>query len=373
MGQRGTLEAHLLNGVKLRDTQTFGRQDPYCIFQLGTVRVRSKVAEDGGTKPKWNERINLGTVSSGGDPQLLVEVYNDCLGKDDLIGGVIITLSRVFASGFDDVRAPLRSRDGRAAGELNIILKWTPEGGAAPAGAHKPPAAGAGGWPAAAASAPGYPPPAAAAAGYPPPAAAAAGYPPPAAAAAGYPPPASAAYPTAPPAPAGYSYPPPALHGSYGAPAAAAMAGAALGAAVASAAAPAPAGFPPPMPAGYVAPPSSYPAPPAPAAYGAPAPAGYPPAYGAAPPPYGAPAGYPPPPTYAAPPPAYYPPGSSHTMTTAGMGAAAGAMMGMGMAYACHPPHAHHAPVYSHHAPHYHGKWKSGKFKRGKWKGGKWK
>lgn len=371
---RGHLEANLLDGVKLRDTQVFGRQDPYCVFQLGTVRVRSRVAEDGGTKPKWNERISLGTVSTSGDPQLLVEVYNDQLGKDELIGGVIITLGRVFASGFDDVRAPLRSRDGKAAGELNIILKWTPEGGAALAGAHKPPKTAPGAWAyaggaaaggAVAANAPGYPPQAAAAPGYPP--AASAPYPPQATAAPGYPPPAGAPYPPSAP-PAGHSYPPPAgsqPHSSYGASAAMAAAGAAVGAAMAASHA----GYPPP--AGHVAPPGY--AAPAPAGYGAPPPTGYPGAYGAPAAPYGAPAGYPPQQAYAAPPPAYYPSGgSSHAMTAAGMGAAAAAV-GMGMAYAHHPPHSHHAPVYSHHAPHYHHSKFKGKFKRGKWKGGKWK
>ncbi len=236
---------------------------------------------------------------------------------DELIGGVIITLGRVFASGFDDVRAPLRSRDGKAAGELNIILKWTPEGGAAPAGAHKPPPMGAGTWayaggaaaggavagsapgyPPSGAAAGGYPPPAAASAGYPPPAGASAGYPPPAGAAAGYPPQASGSYPpSAPPAPAGHSYPPPAgSHSSYGTTAAMAAAGAAAGAAMAASAAPS--GYPPPVPAGHVAPPSY--AAPAPAAYGAPPPTGYPGAYGAPPPQYGA-TGYPPQPTYVAP------------------------------------------------------------------------
>lgn len=36
-----------------------------------------------GPPGRWNERISLGTVSTSGDPQLLVEVYNDQLGKGE--------------------------------------------------------------------------------------------------------------------------------------------------------------------------------------------------------------------------------------------------------------------------------------------------
>lgn len=50
-------------------------------LQVGTVRQRSKTAKDGGTSPKWNERVPLGQLSVAGAPQLLVEVYAEKMGK----------------------------------------------------------------------------------------------------------------------------------------------------------------------------------------------------------------------------------------------------------------------------------------------------
>ena len=62
-----------------------GRQDPYVVFQVGTVRQRSKVKKDGGTKPAWNERVPLGQLTAAAAPQLLVEVYAESsLGKGEL-------------------------------------------------------------------------------------------------------------------------------------------------------------------------------------------------------------------------------------------------------------------------------------------------
>lgn len=145
---------------------------------------------------------------------------------DELIGGVIITLGRVFQSGFDDLKVPLHTREGKPAGELQLILKWQPEGGVLPAQqaqqAHHqqpsqqqqqqypPPAVAAAPAAAAAAAASAYPPPAVAsappaAAGYPP----SGGYPPPAVSAPAYPDSHSASVPPATAAPAG-QYPPPA-------------------------------------------------------------------------------------------------------------------------------------------------------------------
>ena len=54
------------------------------MFQLGTVRQRSKVCTDGGRKPVWNERIPLGLVSTAGEQKMLVECYAKAtLGKGE--------------------------------------------------------------------------------------------------------------------------------------------------------------------------------------------------------------------------------------------------------------------------------------------------
>lgn len=55
------------------------------MFSVGTVRQRSKTKKDGGTKPAWNERVNLGQLTVAAAPQVLVEVYAESsLGKGEL-------------------------------------------------------------------------------------------------------------------------------------------------------------------------------------------------------------------------------------------------------------------------------------------------
>lgn len=57
----------------------------YVIFQVGTVRQQSKVKKDGGTKPAWNQRIQLGLFQASAAPQMLVEVFaTSALGKGEI-------------------------------------------------------------------------------------------------------------------------------------------------------------------------------------------------------------------------------------------------------------------------------------------------
>ena len=45
------------------------------VLQAGGVKGQSRVAEDGGTKPVWNERVALRGVAPAATPDLVCEVY----------------------------------------------------------------------------------------------------------------------------------------------------------------------------------------------------------------------------------------------------------------------------------------------------------
>jgi Ca2+-dependent lipid-binding protein len=47
----------------LRNTQTFGTQDPYVKVSLGKSKFKTKVHDDGGKMGKWNERFTLRCIN----------------------------------------------------------------------------------------------------------------------------------------------------------------------------------------------------------------------------------------------------------------------------------------------------------------------
>ncbi|CAK4670302.1 hypothetical protein LEN26_011240 [Aphanomyces euteiches] len=49
------LQVTVKRAVDLRDVQMIGRQDPYCDVLLGNLAFRTRVHENGGTDPFWEE------------------------------------------------------------------------------------------------------------------------------------------------------------------------------------------------------------------------------------------------------------------------------------------------------------------------------
>lgn len=242
--QTGNLIVRPICAKLIRDTETFGKMDPYCKITLGAQNQRTRVADGAGKFPNWQEQLVFRKTY---EDSMTIEVWDyDSASNDDLIGTGVLTMQRATSTPNWEDWVEITHR-GTKAGDVRISVTFTPDAGQKAPGQGGPQVVVVqGGYP-------GYPPQP----GYP-------GYPPPPT---GYPPP-PVGYP---PPPVGYPPPP----GAYP-----------------------PQGYPPP-PGAYPPPPGAYPP-----QGGYPPHGGYPPPPGAYPPP---PGGYPPPPG-AYPPPGGYPP-----------------------------------------------------------------
>jgi hypothetical protein len=145
----GTLALTVCDGRNLKDQDLFGKMDPYVNFQLAAgANVRSKwrckTHNGGGKNPSWNDRHNFDVVE--GDDRIQCQVYDEDAASDDLIGSTSIDLNTVFARGIRDewfplqacfcshplpllINASLQSKSGRPAGEIRVIIQFTPSGG----------------------------------------------------------------------------------------------------------------------------------------------------------------------------------------------------------------------------------------------------
>ena len=128
----GRLEVNVLDAIRLKDTQTFGKQDPYVKIFCGAHRERTKTHTDGGTKPRWNERFLL--ALRGDETELEAEVWNENqMVSDNLISRCTIPLSEVFEKGVQDVQARVMDKKGNAtAGELVMVLRFAAAAAAPP-------------------------------------------------------------------------------------------------------------------------------------------------------------------------------------------------------------------------------------------------
>jgi hypothetical protein len=132
----GRLEVNVLDGTRLKDTQTFGKQDPYCVLRVGEQRDRTKTCTNGGTRPRWNERFNFSLA--GHESALDLEVWNaNTMTSDAYIGAALVSLGDVFASGTQDASVPLRDKKNKIAGNVMLVLRFAPaDAGATPSHAN---------------------------------------------------------------------------------------------------------------------------------------------------------------------------------------------------------------------------------------------
>ena len=122
----GRLEVNVLDGTRLKDTQTFGKQDPYCVLRVGEQRDRTKTCADGGTRPRWNERFRFSLA--GHESALDLEVWNaNKMTSDAYIGAALVSLGDVFASGTQDAAVPLRDKKNKIAGNVMLVLRFAPD------------------------------------------------------------------------------------------------------------------------------------------------------------------------------------------------------------------------------------------------------
>ena len=120
----------VLSAIRLRDTQTFGKQDPYVVLKCGGHgdTFRTKVCRDGGTAPKWNERFTFALAGTEGN-ELNLRIWNrNTMTSDKCIGSATVKLDAVFKNETDDVDVEVFDTKGRAAGVINLVLTFTPSG-----------------------------------------------------------------------------------------------------------------------------------------------------------------------------------------------------------------------------------------------------
>ncbi|PNW76446.1 hypothetical protein CHLRE_11g467593v5 [Chlamydomonas reinhardtii] len=120
----GVMSVTLEFAKDLKDADWFGKQDPYCIIRIGGQTFRTRTAVDGGRNPVWNETFRFNVINEN---NVDVEIKDEDVGKDDLIGTCTFSLAKARESGSDRIQAPVVSKKSRKQrGFLSIALSWEP-------------------------------------------------------------------------------------------------------------------------------------------------------------------------------------------------------------------------------------------------------
>ena len=125
MSTTGTLKLHILEARLTRDTEDFGKMDPYCVINTRMQRFRTHTIDDVGKNPVWsNEVFDIDVKYIGDD--MHIEVFDEDPCKSDLIGEANVKLSAMCINGGLDEWFEL-GYCGKKAGSVHLKGHWHPK------------------------------------------------------------------------------------------------------------------------------------------------------------------------------------------------------------------------------------------------------
>jgi Ca2+-dependent lipid-binding protein len=117
-----------------KDTDLIGKMDPFFVFTVEKPQVRTEVAKNAGTDPKWLESTTLYVTSQqiAQDQPLLIEAYDEDIGGSEYLGEATIKLSQTRSTP-DFIKLPLYNKNDKKKLEIGwIAADFELKGGNAP-------------------------------------------------------------------------------------------------------------------------------------------------------------------------------------------------------------------------------------------------
>jgi len=119
----GLLIVKPLSAKLTRDTELFGKMDPYCVVRLGEQSQKTAVAKKAGKLPFWRDQLVFRKKT---EEEVVFEVWDhDSTTADDLVGEARLMLQEIGTK-VHEGWIKLKYR-GRSAGKLRISIEHRPE------------------------------------------------------------------------------------------------------------------------------------------------------------------------------------------------------------------------------------------------------
>ncbi|XP_027368493.1 elicitor-responsive protein 1-like [Abrus precatorius] len=131
----GFMEVQLVKAKGLRNTDIFGKMDPYVLIQYKGQERKSSVANGQGKNPVWNEKFifRVEYPGSGDRNKLILKIMDkDSFSADDFVGQATIYVGDLLAQGVENGGAKLQTLKYRVVranqsycGEIDVGITFT--------------------------------------------------------------------------------------------------------------------------------------------------------------------------------------------------------------------------------------------------------
>ena len=89
------MTVHIHEARKLEKKGMFGKADPYVLITLGQAKTKTKTISNN-QNPSWNFVAKIGVDNPAETDKMLLEIFDDDIGKDDALGVVSINIIDIY-------------------------------------------------------------------------------------------------------------------------------------------------------------------------------------------------------------------------------------------------------------------------------------
>ena len=119
----GELKIHVIEAKLTRDTEYWGKMDPYVEIKTSVGTKRTATHQEGGRTPVWNEEITFDVAKVDDEVEFLVQEEDNA--SADLVGDTVIKMSKLIAS--EPIQQWIEIKyEKKSAGKVHIKTTWTP-------------------------------------------------------------------------------------------------------------------------------------------------------------------------------------------------------------------------------------------------------
>merc|ERR1719350_1637165 len=83
MATSGTLRLEIIEARLTRDTETFGKMDPFCIIETRMQKHRTRTLQGAGKTPRWAEGFDIDVKYIGDD--MTIKVMDEDVTDNDTV------------------------------------------------------------------------------------------------------------------------------------------------------------------------------------------------------------------------------------------------------------------------------------------------
>lgn len=93
----GVLHIKVLEGRLFRDTEVFGKMDPYCILTTKEHKFKTRVCQGGGKNPKWTDQFEMKVYDL--HEEIKFTIMDEDTVSDDTVGYGLVKVSSLCING----------------------------------------------------------------------------------------------------------------------------------------------------------------------------------------------------------------------------------------------------------------------------------